>query len=284
MSENYHIVTDKELHDDERISAYLRDRMPEEEEGAFMEELHSDNELRSRAISTAHLAKAMKKIGEENDEKVKEALLSINLASARHIASKTTWAIMPEACDYAITPKDEEESSTSSTSTTSSSTTSETSSSTSETSDKRRRILKVISIAACFLVLFGVGFKYYEYRHVMKLGEEYCSVFVSEQAPSRGMANADVSKDLQALYANVQEGKDLDKTTRRLSVLWELSIMKTYDDYTNEAPYIGWNLAIAYLKDNNKDEAKTVLAKLLQTTESGGAVNDEAKELLEKLK
>lgn len=168
MSENYQIVTDKELHDDERISAYLRDRMPEEEEVTFLEELNSYSELRSKAISTAHLAKAMKKIGEENDEKVKEALLSINLASARHIASKTTWAIMPEACDYAITPKDMEESSTSST--------------TSETSDKRRRILKVISIAACFLVLFGVGFKYYEYRHVAKLGEEYGSVFVGEQA------------------------------------------------------------------------------------------------------
>ena len=277
MSENYQIVTDKELHDDERISAYLRDRMPEEEEVTFMEELNSDSELRSKAISTAHLAKAMKKIGEENDEKVKEALLSINLASARHIASKTTWAIMPEACDYAITPKDMEESSTSST-------TSETSSTTSETSDKRRRILKVISIAACFLELFGVGFKYYEYRHVAKLGEEYGSVFVGEQALSRGMAGADVAKDLQALYANVQEGKDLDKTTRRLSVLWELSVMKTYNDYTNEAPYIGWNLAIAYLKDNNKEEAKTVLTKLLQTTESGSAVNGKAKELLEKLK
>ena len=86
MSENYQIVTDKELHDDERISAYLRDRMPEEEEVTFLEELNSDSELRSKAISTAHLAKAMKKIGEENDEKVKEALLSINLASARHIA------------------------------------------------------------------------------------------------------------------------------------------------------------------------------------------------------
>lgn len=98
------------------------------------------------------------------------------------------------------------------------------------------------------------------------------------------MVGADVAKDLQALYANVQEGKDLDKTTRRLSVLWELSVMKTYNDYTNEAPYIGWNLAIAYLKDNNKEEAKTVLTKLLQTTESGSAVNGKAKELLKKLK
>lgn len=54
MSENYQIVTDEDLHDDERISAYLRDRMPEEEV-TFLEELNSDSELRSKAISTAHL-------------------------------------------------------------------------------------------------------------------------------------------------------------------------------------------------------------------------------------
>lgn len=71
MSEEYKIVTDKELQDDERISAYLRGRMTAEEENAFMEELKSDDELRSQAISIAHLAKAMKEIGEENDEKVK---------------------------------------------------------------------------------------------------------------------------------------------------------------------------------------------------------------------
>ena len=79
MSENYQIVTDKELHDDERISAYLRDRMPEEEEVTFLEELNSYSELRSKAISTAHLAKAMKKIGEENDEKVKEAISALQV-------------------------------------------------------------------------------------------------------------------------------------------------------------------------------------------------------------
>lgn len=36
MSENYQIVTDNDLHDDERISAYLRDRAckPRKQEGA----------------------------------------------------------------------------------------------------------------------------------------------------------------------------------------------------------------------------------------------------------
>ena len=42
MSDEYKIVTDKELQDDERISAYLRGRMTTEEEKAFAGGLNSD--------------------------------------------------------------------------------------------------------------------------------------------------------------------------------------------------------------------------------------------------
>jgi hypothetical protein len=59
--------------------------------------------------------------------------------------------------------------------------------------------------------------------------------------------------------------------------------METYNDYTDYSSEIGWNLAIAYLKDNNKKDAKIVLEKLIGITEKGSAVNGKAKELLEKL-
>ena len=203
MSEEYHIVTDKELQYDERISAYLRGRMTAEEEKAFMEELKSDEELRSQAISTAHLAKAMKEVGEENDEKVKEALTSISAVAAKYFASRA-WFFHKHEVDYdVITPENlkaearaelKAESSKSA-----------------MAAAKRKRIVKIISIVACFVVFFGVGFKYYNYHTVTKLGDEYCTVFVSEQKPARGIENADVVKELQTLYTNVQEGKDLDK-------------------------------------------------------------------------
>ena len=51
MSENDHTVTDRELQDDERISAYLRARMTKDEETAFFEDLKSDEALRERAIA-----------------------------------------------------------------------------------------------------------------------------------------------------------------------------------------------------------------------------------------
>ena len=275
MSDEYKIVTDKELQDDERISAYLRGRMTDEEEMAFMEELKNDDELRSQAISTAHLAKAMKEIGEENDEKVREALTSISEMAAKYFASRAWFFHKHEVDYYALTLEDlraearaelKAESSASA-----------------RVRAKRKRIFKLISIAACIVVLFGVGFKYYIYRTVTKLGDEYCTVFVSEQTPSRGVEDTDVAKELRTLYANVQEGKDLDKTVKRLSVLWEVSKMKTYNDYTNETAYIGWNLAIAYLKDNDKEEAKEVLETLINKTENASVVKAKAKELLNKI-
>lgn len=275
MSDEYKIVTDKELQDDERISAYLRGCMTDEEEKAFMEELKNDDELRSQAISTAHLAKAMKEIGEENDEKVREALTSISEMAAKYFASRAWFFHKHEVDYYALTLEDlraearaelKAESSKSA-----------------MAAAKRKRIFKLISIAACIVVLFGVGFKYYNYRTVTKLGDEYCSVFVSEQTPARGIENANVVKELQSLYANVQEGKDLDKTIKRLSVLWEVSKMKTYNDYTNETAYIGWNLAIAYLKDDDRESAYTTLQSLVSSTDNE-IVRKKANELMKKIK
>lgn len=245
MSDNK-IVTDKELQNDERISAYLRGKMDADEETAFKEELESNDELRSQAIAVAHLAKAMKQVGERQDEDIKEALLSSDEESVRKIAAEVTHKAK-------VVPL-------------------------------RRRLVKVVSLAACVLLLVGVGFQYYNFRTVTGLGDEYGSAFISEQSHSRGAENELVAKELAALYSNVQNGKDLDTTIKRLSVLWELSTMDTFNDYTNDASYIGWNLAIANLKNNDKAEAKEVLTKLINKTEDGSSVNVKAKELFEKVK
>lgn len=245
MSDN-NMVTDKELQNDERISAYLRGEMTADEEAAFKKELETDEELRSQANAVAHLAKAMRQVGEKQDEDIKEALLSSDEESVRKIAAEVTHKAK-------VIPL-------------------------------RRRLVKIVSLAACVLLLVGVGFQYYNFRTITGLGDEFGSVFVSEQSISRGAENETVAKELTSLYANVQNGKDLDATIKRLSVLWELSTMDTFNDYTNDAPYIGWNLAVANLKNDDKDAAKEVLTKLISKTEDGSSVNVKAKELLEKLK
>lgn len=243
---NNNTITDNELLNDERISAYLRGDMTAEEETAFKKDLETDKDLRSKAVAIARLAKAMKQVGEKEDEDVKEALLSSDEESARNIASHAIHKAK-------IIPL-------------------------------RHKLVRIVSIAACVLILVGVGFQFYNYRSVTGLGNEYGTVFQSEQSISRGVENESTAKELSELYANVQQGKDLDVTIKRLSVLWELSTMDTYNDYTDDMPYIGWNLAIADLKNNDKSAAKDVLKKLASKTESGTAINTKAKELLDKIK
>lgn len=249
MSANNNI-TDKELHNDERISTYLRGGMTAEEDAAFQKDLEADGQLRSQAVSVARLAKAMKQVGEQQDKEVKEALLASDEESVRRIAAKAAHKARVVVL--------------------------------------RRRLVKVISAAACLLVLVGVGLRYYDYRTITGLGDTYTCAIDNGQSPSlgpsKGTENEPIAKELEGLYANVRDGKDLDATIKRLSVLWEVSTLDTYNDYTNESPLIGWNLAIAYLKNDDKASAVDVLTKLVSRTEDGNAINVEARKLLEKLK
>lgn len=248
MSDNNNI-TDKELQNDERISAFLRGDMTAEEESAFKKDLEADDELRAQAVSIARLAKAMKQVGEKEDEDVKEALLSTDEESARRIVASA-------AHQAKVIPL-------------------------------RRRLVRIVSLAACVLLLVGVGFQYYNFRSVTGLGDEFSGAVDYSQSISRGVSKGPeevkMTKELAGLYANVQNGKDLDATIKRLSVLWEVSTLDTYNDYTNESPLIGWSLAIAYLKNNDKENAKVVLTKLVSKTESGSTVNVKAQELLKKI-
>lgn len=149
---------------------------------------------------------------------------------------------------------------------------------------KRSKVLtlRILSVAASILILVISGWHYYDYRVTTGLGNEYEMMFESSSFV-RGVDTGSVEKELNILFAKVKSGDDSDNTIKRLSLLWELSTMETYNDYTDYAPQIGWNLAIAYLKDNEKHKAKVVLERLIFKSEEGTAVNDKAKELLNKL-
>lgn len=285
MKEHNDTIKNKELHDDERISSYIRGEMTESEESEFMNDLHSDDDLRSKAVDMAYLTKALKDVGKENDTNVKEALLTVDKDNLESIAAKATgthkkveeksdYGQQMEVCYCEETledarqweeyrkPKAKER----------------------KSKVLRRRIITVLSSAACIVVLCIVGIQYRDYRTTTGLGEQYATTFVAQQMPSIRGVQSHTSNELVKLYANVQKGTDLDATIKRLTVLWEVSTLDTYNDYTDDAPIIGWNLAIAHLKDNDKDAAKSTLEKLISKTEDGNVVNDKAKELLGKLK
>ena len=150
---------------------------------------------------------------------------------------------------------------------------------------KRSKVLtlRILSVAASILILVISGWHYYDYRVITGLGNEYEMEFESSSFV-RGAGTGSVEKELNSLFTKVKSGDESDNTIKRLSLLWELSTMDTYNDYSDYAPQIGWNLAIAYLKDNDKDNAMVVLTKLEGIAEDGTAIKNKCVELTNKLK
>lgn len=118
-----------------------------------------------------------------------------------------------------------------------------------------------LAIAASIVFIVFVGFKSYDYYDTTSIGREYANTFPTSTI-IRGEANIDVDTELTMLFNNVAEGKDLDSTTSRLKTLWELSKQDTYNDYTDYSPYIGWNLAVGYLRNYEKTKARSVLSEM----------------------
>lgn len=118
-----------------------------------------------------------------------------------------------------------------------------------------------LAIAASIVFIVFVGFKSYDYYDTTSIGREYANTFPASTI-IRGEANTDVDTELTMLFNNVAEGKDLDSTTSRLKTLWELSKQDTYNDYTDYSPYIGWNLAVGYLRNYEKTKARSVLSEM----------------------
>lgn len=148
----------------------------------------------------------------------------------------------------------------------------------SETSVSKKSSSRWLAIAASVVFIVFVGFKSYDYYDTTSLGKKFANTFPTSTI-IRGEANADVDTELTTLFNNVAEGKDLDNTTSRLKTLWELSKQDTYNDYTDYAPYIGWNLVIGYLEDYEKTKAKDVLNEMKEMYPEGTAMGDKVIQL-----
>lgn len=124
-----------------------------------------------------------------------------------------------------------------------------------------RKPITWLSIAASIVILLFAGYKGYDYYDTTRLGMKYATVFPMETIV-RGDTDSTVEKELQTLFENVVERKNLSSTTKRLSELWDISNQETYNDYTDYAPYLGWYLAIGYLEDYEKEKAEQLLKQI----------------------
>ena len=123
-----------------------------------------------------------------------------------------------------------------------------------------------MSIAACFVGVISFGaYRYYLYNETIALGNSYYSEVPTELVV-RGTDN--VSQQLSQLFTNVKNNKDLDNTILNLEEKFSLAISEEFNEYINYMNDIGWNLAIAYLKDGDREKAVKTLELLISHSES----------------
>lgn len=246
MEDKFNNIDETLLLEDERIVRYLKGKMTAEEEQEFMQELDSNEELKSKAIATARLVKGMKEAGSARDEEIADEMLASESNEITSIAKQVVREKKTKIIPF-------------------------------------RKAATWLSAAASVALLVWGGFSFNNYRKTTGLGEEYSTVFSSSQFTRGDEENGQIENKFAKLVENVASKKDLDKTLHELTLCWELAIQETYNDYTDYAPEIGWNLAIGHLKNNDRKKAKEVLNKLVDVAPEGTAIGDKARELLKKV-
>ena len=249
MSKDINIIDSKLLEEDHRIAAYIKGQLSTEEEQLFLKELEDNPELKEKAVVTARLVKGMKQVGKEQDENVRDALLVSSEQSVETIAKEAT---KQNAKTVSI-----------------------------------RKTSTWIAVAASVVCIVWLGIDYTNFKYTTGLGKEYANAFPSTFSSNtfeRGAeSTTEAQKKLEQLFFSVKKGEDLENTIHELSLCWELSMMESVNDYTDYSADIGWNLAIAYLKDNNKEEAKKILDKMETLDEIDPIMEKKVRELLKKL-
>ena len=314
MNTDINNIDPKLLEEDDRIVAYLKGQMSEEEEQSFLKELEDNPELKGKAISIARLVKGMKQVGSEQDKDtfgafsksseesiesvVKQTFIistdelieranrmekaAVHLASVLGITLPETGNRM-EAVTEIMEKIAADYEHVGSTAAAKVDVSDENVTTTNQNESKIvpiRRASSWLAVAASVICIVWFGLTYNSYRNTTGLGDEYGNVV------TRGLIKeqeTEAEKKLQVLFNNVQENNNIDASIHDLSLYWELSKMDIKNDYSNHSAEIGWYLAIAHLKNNDKKEAKAVLDNLISATEKGSEINEKAKELMEKL-
>lgn len=235
------------LQEDDDILSYLKGEMSEDDELAFVERLKKDKALKERAVSIARLTKGLNKVGTDQDREIKTAMLASSEKDIAFIASSVS------------------------------------------TQQKKsnpfiRKAPVWMSIAASFALIIWSGVGFYNYQYNMGLADEYANAFGSSLISRGSDDNSATEEKLAQLFENIAKKEDLGNTIHELSLCWELSSMETYNDYTDYSVEIGWNLAIGYLKDNDKSNAKNVLNSIIELNPEDSYIRNKAIELVHKIK
>lgn len=203
---------------DDRIDAFVRGEMTEDEEATFKQEIKADPELRSHVLATVSLIKGIR---EQNAKKEKEL---IQQNTKNRVRTLVWWAT---------------------------------------------------SIAAVFAIFFGYSIDKRHQELTNLVSPYYMQYDVKEL--SRGDTDSTLVYHLYSLFNE----RNADKTIKELeSIYGSLDTDETYYLYAND---IAWNLALAYIKNDQIDKAIPVLEKLIKDNPDT-PIAAKAEELRKKLK
>ena len=182
---------------DDRIDAFVRGEMTEDEEATFKQEIKADPELRAHVLATVSLIKGIR---EQNAKKEKELIQQ----NTKDIVRTLVWW--------------------------------------------------ATSIAAVFAIIFGYSIDKRHQELTNLVSPYYMQYDVKEL--SRGDTDSTLVYHLYSLFNE----RNADKTIKELeSIYASLDTDETYYLYAND---IAWNLALAYIKNDQIDKAIPVLEKL----------------------
>lgn len=229
--------------DDRLIDSYLIGKLSEEEIKSFEQRLKFDKDFRERVSAITFLSNGIKE-RQERDAKAIE--------DAKKISKEDVISTIREMDKLGIAANK-------------------------PAASKHRTIIPIwfrhVAAAAVVLIVFGVGFDYYN-SSVMMSNAGKCIEFASTQLPQEIHHRSD-GEDLHELFKNVQLKKDLKETIEEL---------EGYYSTDSHLDQVRLALATAYLYDGQKSKAKDMLNEIIKDSEASPDIKEKAKHLLESIK
>ena len=135
------------------------------------------------------------------------------------------------------------------------------------------------SVAAVFAIAFGV-YKDHRYRMLDATISPYYTEYDMSDV-SRGDLDSATTFHLYDLFIQIQENRSVSDIIKELEPIYNSHNENfTYNAYAND---IAWNLALAYVKDDQIDKAITILQKI-KADNPDSPIYNKADELIKKLK
>lgn len=134
------------------------------------------------------------------------------------------------------------------------------------------------SIAAAFIIGFFV-YKDYRYKTLDSMISPYYTHYDLTDM-TRGDVDSVTVARLYELFNQVQEKRDMSNVIEGLEPIYHsLETDYTYYPWAND---IAWNLALAYIKDDQIDKAELILKQLVKDNPDM-SIGEKAKELLQEI-